>query len=159
MSDAVLTVLKFCLLALLYLFLVRVVWIVARELRGTPAPRAVPAPVPAPAVPATVATAPRSRKRPWRMVVIQPESERGRAFTIDGETTIGRGGGCTIPITCDTFVSQVHARLFDRDGTLWIEDTGSTNGTFVNGKQIDKAVKLSKGDRVQIGETVFETER
>ena len=159
MSDAVLTVLKFCLLALLYLFLVRVVWIVARELRGTPAPRPVPAPVAAPPVPTAAAPAPKTRKRPWRIVVIQPESERGRGFTIDGETTIGRGGGCTVPITFDTFVSQVHARLFDRDGTLWIEDTGSTNGTFVNGKRIDKAVKLGKGDRVQMGETVFETER
>ncbi len=49
MSDAVLTVLKFCLLALVYLFLFRVVWTVARELRGSPAPVPAPAPVPVPA--------------------------------------------------------------------------------------------------------------
>jgi len=155
MSDAVLTVLKFCLLALLYLFLVRVVWTVVRELRGSPPPVPVPAPVAQP----TVATPPRSRKRGWRLVVVQPDTERGRSFAIDGEATMGRGGGCTLPLTFDTFVSQVHARVYDRDGTLWIEDVGSTNGTYVNGERIDKPVKLGKGDRLQLGETVLEAER
>jgi hypothetical protein len=155
MSDAVLTVLKFCLLALLYLFLVRVVWIVARELRGSPAPVPVPAPVSAP----TVASPARARKRGWRLVIVQPDAERGRAFSVDGEATMGRGGGCTLPLTFDTFVSQVHARAYDRDGTLWVEDVGSTNGTYVNGERIDKPVKLGKGDRVQVGETVLEAER
>jgi hypothetical protein len=155
MSDAVLTVLKFCLLALLYLFLVRVVWIVARELRGSPAPVPAPAPVSTP----TVASPARARKRGWRLVIVQPDSERGRAFPIDGEATMGRGGGCTMPLTFDTFVSQVHARAYDRDGALWIEDVGSTNGTYVNGERIAQPVKLGKGDRVQLGETVLEAER
>lgn len=157
MSDAVLTVLKFCLLALLYLFLVRVVWIVARELRGTPKPTPVAAP--AAAVVPTVASKPAPRKRGWRLVVVQPDAERGHAFGIDGDATLGRGGGCTVPLTFDTFVSQVHARVSERDGTLWIEDTGSTNGTYVNGERIDKPVKLGKGDRVQLGETVLEADR
>jgi hypothetical protein len=151
MSDAVLTVLKFCLVALLYLFLVRVVWLVARELRGTPAPRVVEAPV--------VAPPPKARRRTWRLVVVEPAAERGAAFGIDGEATLGRGGGCSVPLTFDTFVSQVHARAFDRDGNLWIEDTGSTNGTFVNGTRIDQPVKLRRGDRVKVGETVLEAER
>jgi hypothetical protein len=155
MSDAVLTVLKFCLLALLYLFLVRVVWIVARELRGSPAPVPAPAPAPAP----TVATPARARKRGWRLVIVQPDSERGHAFAIEGEATMGRGGGCTMPLTFDTFVSQVHARAYERDGALWIEDVGSTNGTYVNGERISQPVKLGKGDRVQLGETVLEAER
>lgn len=156
MSDAVLTVLKFCLLALVYLFLLRVVWIVGRELRGTPAPR--PAPVPASAPPPTV-TAPAKQRRAWRLVVVEPDSERGHTFAVDGEATLGRGGGCTVPLGFDTFVSSVHARVYERDGTLWIEDAGSTNGTYVNGKKIDKAAKLGKGDRVQVGETVLRAER
>ena len=64
-----------------------------------------------------------------------------------------------MPLTFDTFVSQVHARVYDRDGTLWIEDVGSTNGTYVNGERIAQPVKLGKGDRVQLGETVLEAER
>lgn len=157
MSDTILTVLKFCLLALLYLFLLRVVLVVARELRGS-ASTAAPAAVPAPVVPAPAA-ARASKRREWRLVVVTPETERGRSFPIDGDATIGRGGGCAVALTFDTFVSQVHARAFDRDGTLWVEDAGSTNGTLVNGKRIQESMKLSKGDRVQVGETVLEAQR
>jgi hypothetical protein len=156
MSEQVLTVLKFCLLALLYLFLARVLWVVVRELRGTPlaAPRPGVAPTPVPA-----ATGARSARRGWRLVVVRPDSERGQEYWIDGDATVGRGGGCTITLAGDTFVSQVHARLHDRDGTLWLEDLESTNGTFVNGKPVTQPVKLSKGDHVQIGETLFEAAR
>ena len=157
MSDSILTVLKFCLLALLYVFLMRVVWIVARELRGSAsmaAPVAVPAPAPAPPDPGRT-----SRRREWRFVVLAPETERGRSFPVDADATIGRGGGCAVALTFDTFVSQVHARAFDRDGALWVEDAGSTNGTLVNGKVIGAPVKLRKGDRVQVGETVLEAQR
>jgi hypothetical protein len=157
MSDSILTVLKFCLLALLYVFLLRVVLIVARELRGSASlPPAPPMPV---AVPAAPAVSRSSKRREWRLVVIAPETERGRIYPVDGDVTIGRGGGCTIALTSDSFVSQVHARAFERDGTLWVEDAGSTNGTLVNSKRIDQPVKLSKGDRVQVGETVLEAQR
>jgi hypothetical protein len=154
MSDAVLTVLKFCLLALLYVFLLRVVMVVAREMRGTP----VPAPAAAPRPPAPAPARP-SKRREWRLVVVEPMSERGRVYAIDREATMGRGGGCAISLPSDTFASQVHARAHDRDGNLWIEDVGSTNGTIVNGKRIDHPVKLRKGDRVKIGETTFEVDR
>jgi hypothetical protein len=156
MSDSILTVLKFCLLALLYVFLLRVVIIVARELRGSGSTEAAPvrAPVPAPAPPARG-----SKRREWRMVVLAPETERGRSYSIDGDATIGRGGGCAVALAFDTFVSQVHARAIDRDGTLWVEDAGSTNGTLVNGKRIAETTKLRKGDRVQVGETVLEVQR
>ena len=158
MSDSVLTVLKFCLLAIVYLFLARVVWVVARELRGTPAP--VPVAVPVAAAPGpTVAPAKGRGRRPWRLVLVEPASEAGAAYSIDKEITLGRGGGCTVPLAFDTFVSQVHARAFDRDGTLWIEDLGSRNGTFVNGEQVHEPTRVAKGARVQVGETVLEVDR
>jgi hypothetical protein len=149
-SDPVLAFLKFCLVAILYLFLARVVWIVARELRGTPAP--------APAVPPPPAA--RSRKaKAWRLVLVEPKSEAGAVFTVEGETTLGRGGGCTVPLAFDTFVSQVHARAFDRDGALWVEDLGSRNGTYVNGQLVHEPTQVAKGARVQVGETVLEVDR
>ena len=154
MSDSVLTILKFCLLAVLYLFLARVVWVVVRELRGTPAPAPAAPASPAPAAPAKG----RSRKQ-WHLVLVEPAAEAGAAFPIEDEITLGRGGGCTVPLAFDTFVSQVHARAFDRDGTLWIEDLGSRNGTFVNGEQVHEPTRVSKGARVQVGETVLEVDR
>ena len=153
MSDSVLTILKFCLLALLYVFLLRVVFVVARELRGTPEP--VVAPVVAPPSP----PAKGAKRRPWKLVVVEPPAERGKAFVINGEATIGRGGGCNVPLSFDTFVSQVHARAQERDGKLWIEDIGSTNGTIVNGAKIEAARRVNKGDRVQVGETLLEVDR
>ena len=156
MTDSILTVLKFCLLALLYLFLLRVVLIVARELRGSASMAPPPMPV---AVPTPAAASRSSKRREWRLVVVAPETEKGRTFPIDGDATIGRGGGCAVALTFDTFVSQVHARAFDRDGTLWVEDAGSTNGTLLNNKRITAPTKLRKGDRVQVGETILEAQR
>jgi hypothetical protein len=150
-SDPVLAFLKFCLVAILYLFLARVVWIVARELRGTPAP--------APAVPAPAAPAKSRKAKAWRLVLIEPKSEAGATFPVDGEVTLGRGGGCTVPLAFDTFVSQVHARAFDRDGALWVEDLGSRNGTYVNGRLVHEPTQVAKGARVQVGETVLEVDR
>ena len=111
MSEPVLTFLKFCLLAVLYLFLARVVWIVAREMRGTP----VPSGAPSRSRPSAAALG--ARRKQWRLVLVEPAAEAGATFPIDDEVTLGRGGGCTMPLAFDTFVSQVHARAFDRDGT------------------------------------------
>jgi hypothetical protein len=152
MSEGVLTVLKFCLLALLYLFLARVVWVVSLELRGTPAP-ATPLPVP----PESAGRG--SRRRGWRIAIVEPASERTNPIAVGGELTIGRAGGCGIPLTGDTFVSQVHARVFERDSELFVEDLGSTNGTFLNGEQISQPHPLRRGDRVRVGRTELEVAR
>ena len=53
----------------------------------------------------------------------------------------------------------MHARVVERDGQLYLEDLGSTNGTFLNGKQVANTERLRKGDRVQVGQTVLRAER
>jgi pSer/pThr/pTyr-binding forkhead associated (FHA) protein len=153
MSEAVLTVLKFCFLALLYLFLYRVVRLTLRELRA-PALTAEPAGVP-------TAAAPRRERRPepraaLRLRIVEPASRRGETHTIDREVTVGRGGGCALVLSDDTYVSQLHARLFSQNGEGYVEDLGSTNGTYVNGKQIKGVTRLKRGDRVQFGQSVAE---
>jgi hypothetical protein len=153
-SDGVLTILKFCLLALLYLFLARVVWTVGSELRGGPAP-AAPAPEPAPAN----AKAKAATRKSWRLVVVEPATASGRAFEVNGELTIGRAAGCGVSLPDDTFVSNVHARVYERDGDVFVEDLGSTNGTLVNGTPLDSVRKLGRGDRIQAGQTVLEATR
>jgi len=152
--ESVLTVLKFCFLALIYLFLYRVVRVVIAEMRA-PAPAAPP--------PARPAATPRadtsSRSRGPRSIrIVEPAARRGETFTLDDEITIGRGGGCGMVLD-DTFVSQVHARVFRRDGGVYIEDLGSRNGTLLNGRPLSTAQRLRRGDRVQFGRTVAEATR
>jgi pSer/pThr/pTyr-binding forkhead associated (FHA) protein len=59
----------------------------------------------------------------------------------------------------DIYTSTLHARLFRHNEQLWVEDLGSTNGTYVNSERIAKAVRLGKGDMLQVGSTVFEVSR
>jgi pSer/pThr/pTyr-binding forkhead associated (FHA) protein len=152
--ESVLTILKFCFLALLYLFLYRVVRVVVAEMRA-PAPTP-PQPVQATAT-KTADRAPRGRGIA-HLRILEPAERRGEVFTVHDELTVGRGGGCGIVLD-DTFVSQVHARVFRRDGDVYVEDLGSRNGTLLNGRPVGNAQRVRRGDRVQFGRTVTEVTR
>ena len=154
MPESVLTILKFCFLALLYLFLFRVVRVVVLEMRA-PAPAPIDGVPPPAAVPAARSSSTRGRG-PTRLRIVDPVARRGETFTLADELTIGRGGGCGIVLGDDTFVSQVHARMYRRDGDVYVEDLGSRNGTFVNGEPIGSATRLRRGDQLQFGSTVAE---
>ena len=148
MPEDLLTILKFVFLALVWLFFARVLRAVWAEL--TPA-AAAPATAGPPA-----ATGPRGTTAPARIKVVDPPDKRGRAFDLADEVTIGRASGCQIALEDDKAVSQLHARLFRRDGRLYLEDLGSTNGTYLNAKKVGGPVALARGDRVQVGRTVLE---
>jgi len=81
---------------------------------------------------------------------------RGQAFDLDDELTVGRSPGCGVSTVDDVYTSTLHARLFRHGDQLWVEDLGSTNGTFVNSERISVATRLGKGDLLQVGGTVFE---
>jgi hypothetical protein len=160
MSEGLLTVLKFCFLALLYLFLFRVVRIVRLELKPTKV--AVPvAPVGAEPMAAPAGKpAKEKRARGGAMLrVLDPPAHAGEVYALDDEVTVGRAPGCGIVLEEDTFVSQVHARVFRRGRETYVEDLGSTNGTMVNGVRIDEVTRLSRGDQVQFGNTRAEITR
>jgi hypothetical protein len=161
--NAVLRIMQWGVIALIFLFFLRViraVWVEMspatirkprsmrrQEHREERAAVAVPAPPKA------------SRKRHLYLKVVQPPEHAGRAYDLDDELTIGRSPGCGIAMPEDIYTSTLHARLFRRNDQLWVEDLGSTNGTFVNSEQITRAVRLGKGDLLQIGSTVFEVSR
>ena len=149
MSEAVLTLLKLCFLGLLYLFVVRVVRAVELELSwGRPSGGGVRSRLPGrgPSRPAAA--------RPYRLRMVEPST--AELFPLSEEVTIGRAPGCSVPLADDTFVSQLHARIFVRDGQPYVEDLGSTNGTFVNRARLTQTVPLQRGDRLQVGQTVLE---
>jgi len=98
---------------------------------------------------------PRRGKR-LRLHVVRPEDHVGRTYELDDEVTVGRAAGCGVSIDYDTYASNLHARLFRQNGDLWVEDLGSTNGTWVNTRRIGERTQLDKGDLLQVGGTVFE---
>jgi hypothetical protein len=176
-TEPLLGILKYVLLALLYVFFARVLWAVWSEVRGPrqgaavqPATRGRAAPAD-PTMPAPMPSAPTGNQakravRPprgkrgsvGRFVITEPKTARGGAFAVGDEITIGRAATCTIGMPDDSFVSQLHARVYRDAGMTMIEDLGSTNGTFLNGKRLTVPEQVAKGDRVQIGSTVLEAE-
>ncbi len=219
-NESVLTILKYCFLALLYLFLLRVVRVVYLELGGGgrragrarrrtettgssrvlqnshAPPASAPGtdaalgasgygaasagsafrttstftpPVPpssgvAPAAPAPPrAAAPLTRKeRRARLagsvglVVVEPPEQAGRVYDVVDEITIGRASSCQVVLVDDTYVSQVHARVFLHQGRPFLEDLGSTNGTYLNQARVEAVAPRGRGDHVQIGRTLME---
>src|SRR5256885_5635472 len=96
-----------------------------------------------------------------RLVVLaSPSGEPavGGAFRLDAVTTLGRDVNNTIVLD-DDFVSASHAALTYRGRAWYLEDLGSTNGTFVNGSQVDSLSPLAFGDEIQIGQVRLRLER
>ncbi len=160
MSEQLLTILKLCLLALLYLFFFRVLRAVWAELR----PPKLVAAAPRVAAPAGGGRAARKAAKRQakatapaepRLVVVEPTDQRGRTFPLGPEVTVGRAAGCQITLD-DTYASQIHARVFLRDGQYLVEDLGSTNGTYLNRHKVAGPMLVRAGDRLQIGNTVME---
>ena len=76
----------------------------------------------------------------------------------DGETSVGRSTSSTIVLRSDDYASGRHAQLTRHGGLLYVEDLGSTNGTFVNGRKTVGATPLRHGDTVRVGSTTFRYE-
>jgi pSer/pThr/pTyr-binding forkhead associated (FHA) protein len=93
-----------------------------------------------------------------RLIVINsslPDLQYGENFLLDRDIVLGRGGASNIVIK-DTFASNQHARIFVRKGQYWLEDMGSTNGTFLNEVQVKQPVVLADGDRLRVGGVTFQ---
>ncbi len=83
------------------------------------------------------------------LVVRSGGGRAGEMFPLEAETTVGRSPDCGIFLD-DVTVSRKHAVLRERDGSFFIEDQGSLNGTFVNRKRVESA-QLDDGDELQVG--------
>jgi pSer/pThr/pTyr-binding forkhead associated (FHA) protein len=165
-SESLLTILKLCLLALLYLFFFRVVRAVWAEIKAPPptelqasgrkarkqAKKATKAKKTATQRARSVLPAGSSGQQ---LVIVEPATDRGRSYDVGGGLTMGRAATCQILVD-DTYVSQLHARVYARDGQLLVEDLGSTNGTYLNRQRVQGPMVMKRGDRVQVGNTVLE---
>lgn len=131
---------RLAFLALLYLFLARVVRSLLRDLR---------------------AAAREPGASLGRLVVIESpagDPEQGRSFDLDAITTLGRDVNNAIVVD-DPFASAEHAVLTYRGRSWYVEDLDSTNGTFVNGRAVVSVAPLGFGDEVSIGQVRMRLER
>jgi FHA domain len=156
--EEVLLALKIAFLVLLYLFIWRIVRTAAREVRS---PRTVQED-------SMLLTPEQARelrleaaRRIGRLVVVDsPALAQGTEYGLDSVAmTVGRDGSNDIALPGDTFASSRHARIEPRADGVWLEDVGSTNGTYLNGVKLRQPQRLEPGDVVRIGETDFRFER
>lgn len=181
MIDIVLLVLKIAILFLLYLFIWQVVKSAVQNVRGGGVASAA---APDVALPAGDRLAPvftpaeREQRRedrdvertmdgqkmdfsahidPRLVVEESPIVPVGVVFPLEGWITVGRAATSDI-ILDEQFVSSTHARLVPRGQFYYVEDLGSTNGTFVNERQVTEEAQLKLDSRLRIGETTFRYE-
>ena len=155
--DEALLILKVLFLVLLYLFIWRIVRSASKDVR-LPQESFIMRPDQAQA--AGLAQAQSSIKTGTLVVLKSPALEEGTRFELDSAAlTIGRGGQNDVPLEEDEFTSARHARFEPRRDGVWVQDRGSTNGTFVNGTQIDRPRRLTPGDVVRVGETDLRYDR
>ena len=162
MSEALLTLLRWCLLALIYLFFFRVLqatWFSTVAGRKTGAKATVAGtPGNAGASSSKRRVGDRKAKRQAAvptLVIVDPAQAAGQRFAVSGTLSIGRAAGCEITLD-DTFISQVHARVSKGQSGVVVEDLGSTNGTYLNRKRVTAPVVVQSGDVIQVGSTVLE---
>jgi pSer/pThr/pTyr-binding forkhead associated (FHA) protein len=147
-TDPVAVALKFGFLAVLYLFLLWVAWSAMRDVAGRrrtvdvdrsggAADGGAPAGV-----------------QPRLVVVAAMGYQPGTVFEIDDEAILGRAPTSDVRIE-DAFASSAHARIFPRGESMYIEDLGSTNGTYLNERQLQAVEQLRPDDTIRIGETEY----
>lgn len=137
--DVFLLILRLLGIILLYLFLMQVIISITRDLRRT-----------------AVLNEDMLNNMPpvvGHLIVVDSgpsEIAPGTSFSLSPQTTIGRGPTNTIQIS-ESFVSAEHTRLWLRGGAWYVQDAGSTNGTFLNGQPARNALTARPGDIIQVG--------
>jgi len=152
-DDPLAVALQFGFLAVLYLFLLWVARSARRDLvRGQEPPMAQ-----------TDVREPRehhggldlsSGVEPRLEVVAAMGYEPGTVIDVSDGATMGRAGSADIHVE-DPFASSVHARIFAQNGFMHVEDMGSTNGTYLNGRQLRKPEQLKPADKIRIGDSEY----
>jgi pSer/pThr/pTyr-binding forkhead associated (FHA) protein len=146
----VLTILKVVFLALLYLFIARSIRVIYLDLVGPRVPRAGKS---------APAAAPRRKKTQPKELVVTEADGAPRTYPMTQEALqIGRSESCQVVLQ-DTYASQMHARVYPKDGEWFVEDLGSTNGTYLNRVKVSHPAPVGPGDEIRIGKTSLEVRR
>jgi hypothetical protein len=156
MDEPLAVALKFGFLAVLYLFLL---WVARSAQRDLSRSEVIDSDQ------ADARESPLGRKRgkaaperpgtqPRLEVVAAMGYDPGTLLDVSGGVTLGRADGAEIKVE-DQFASSNHARIYERGEYMYVEDMGSTNGTYLNGRQLTSSERLKPSDVIRIGDTEY----
>ncbi|MHB2022942.1 MAG: FHA domain-containing protein FhaB/FipA [Mycobacteriales bacterium] len=151
MQALVLLLLKLGFLAALWLFVLMTVLAVRRDLAGRPvAARQAQIPITAPS-----ARRPKKGRGTARELLVTEGPLAGTRITLsNAPVTIGRADDSTLVLS-DDYVSSRHARLVPQDGSWFVEDVGSTNGTYLDRRKVTGPTPVPLGAQIRVGKTVL----
>jgi pSer/pThr/pTyr-binding forkhead associated (FHA) protein len=168
MSELTITLLRLGYLVLLWVFVLSAISVLRRDLYGTrivsrrlrragPGGRP-PAPSAPPPAPRESGPIPRRDVAPRRLVVTTGPL-RGTTVPLGGSAVlIGRAPSCTLVLD-DDYSSSRHARIYPEGGRWYVEDLGSTNGTYVGRERISGPTPITVGSQVKVGQSTLELQR
>ena len=158
MSELTLTLIKLGFLAVLWLFVLSAVSVIRSDIFGTKAP-STPRPAKQKAAPKPRKT-PRKAPRgvPTTLKIVDGPNAGQSVPLGDGPILLGRGTDAAIRLD-DDYVSTRHAR-FATNGEQWfVEDLGSTNGTYLGSQRISAPIPIGLGIQVRLGKTIVELQK
>lgn len=166
MSEITLTLLRLGFLVLLWILVLSVTAVLRRDIfgaritrRGTPVPAGAGGPAAPPPAASSGGPPARDRRQDAMILVVTAGSLQGTSLTLSqAPVIIGRAPECTLVVE-DDYASGKHARFFVRDGAWYVEDLGSTNGTFIGKTRLTAPTRIEIGVPVRIGRTVLELRR
>ena len=152
-TDETLLILKIAFLVLLYGFIVLVVRSATKGMDQAPQESIILG-----AADAAALRAEHGLPSTRLLVVASPELQEGATIEVSAPTVVGRDVQSGIRLDRDEFASGQHARIEPRSNGAWVDDLGSTNGTFVNGSKLKKGRIAKAGDVIRIGATELQVQ-
>ncbi|MGL5826563.1 MAG: FHA domain-containing protein FhaB/FipA [Nocardioides sp.] len=155
MSELSLFLIRFAYLAILWIFVLSAISVIRSDMFGTRMPTE-PKSATRSAKRSKVGKAPKPRRgAPTHVLVIQGSNTGATASLAEAPILIGRGSDAAIQLD-DDYVSTRHARIAAAGDQWFVEDLGSTNGTYLGGSRISQPTTLTIGAQVRIGRTILE---
>jgi pSer/pThr/pTyr-binding forkhead associated (FHA) protein len=158
MSELTLTIIRLGFLAVLWLFVITAVSVMRSDLSGrrvAPRPSGRPQ-VAAPSRPPKAAKPAKGKRGMPTVLVVTQGALSGTSVRLgESAVTMGRAQDSTIVLD-DDYVSSRHARIFPRDGQWYVEDMGSTNGTYLDRAKVTAPTPVKIGVPIRVGKTVVE---
>ncbi|MBS2940194.1 FHA domain-containing protein [Nocardioides sp. J2M5] len=155
MSELTLFLIRAAFLAVLWIFVLSAISVIRSDMFGARVPETARGTGPVPTGRKTKAPRKPRRGAPTHLLVVEGENPGVRAELADAPLLIGRGSDAAIKLD-DDYVSTRHARVASSGDEWFVEDLGSTNGTYVGPVRITQPTTIGLGVQVRVGKTILE---